>query len=96
MKFVDDTNIIGWFSNNDESSYREEINNLAVWCTENNVLVSVNKTKELIVDFRKKEAKTHTPVYISGAKMEQVNSFKSLGIKVSSQRTCPGCQTSPS
>ncbi len=55
------------FQKNDEFSYREEINHLAEWCTENNLLLNVSKTKELIVDFRKKEAKTHNPVYISGA-----------------------------
>ncbi|ONI45395.1 hypothetical protein AN641_04260 [Candidatus Epulonipiscioides gigas] len=62
MKFADDTTIIGQISNNDEFSYREEINHLAEWCTENNLLLNVSKTKELIVDFRKKEAKTHKPV----------------------------------
>ena len=30
----------------------------------------------------KKEAKTHIPVYISGAEVEQVNSFKFLGISI--------------
>ncbi len=32
-------------------------------------------TKELIVDFRKTEAKTHNSVYIGGAEVEQVDSF---------------------
>ncbi len=40
------------------------------------------KTKELIIDFRKKETKTNTPVYISGAEVEQVNSFMFLGISI--------------
>ncbi len=44
------------------SSYREEINSLAGWFTENNLLLNISKTKELIVDFRKKKAKTQTPV----------------------------------
>ena len=37
------------------------------------LLFSVSKTKELVVEFRKKEAKTHTAVYMSGAEVEQVN-----------------------
>ncbi len=81
MKFADDTTIIGWISNNDEFSYREEIIHLAK-CTESNLLLNVSKTKELIVDFRKKEAKTHNPVYINGAEVEQVSSFKFLGINI--------------
>ncbi len=71
VKFADDTTIIGQITNNDETSYRGEINNLAEWCTENNLLLNVSKTKELINDFRKKEVITHTPVYISGGKVEQ-------------------------
>ncbi len=39
---------IGQISNNDETSYREEINSLAEWCTESNLLLNVSKTKELI------------------------------------------------
>ena len=81
VKFADDTTI-SRFSNYDESSYWEEISSLAEWCTENNLLLNVNKTKRLIVDFRKKKAKTHTPVYISGAEVEQVNSFRFLGINI--------------
>ncbi len=47
VKFADDTTIIGQITNNDENSYWEEINNLAEWCTENNLLLSINKIKEL-------------------------------------------------
>ncbi len=82
VRFADDTTIIGRISSNDEFSYREEINHLAEWCTENNLLLNVSKTKELIVDFRKKEAKTHKPVYINGAEVEQVSSLKFLGINI--------------
>ncbi len=39
VKSMDDTTIIGQITNNDETSYREEINNLAGWCTENNLLL---------------------------------------------------------
>ncbi len=45
-------------------------------------LLNVSNTKELITDFREKEAKTHTPVYSSGAEKKQVNSFRFLGINI--------------
>ncbi len=48
----------------------------------NNLLLNVGKTTELIIDFGKKEERTHTPVYISGAEVEQVNSFRFLGISI--------------
>lgn len=44
-------------SSADESSYPEEINNLAESCRVNDVLLDVNKTKELIVYLR--TAETH-------------------------------------
>ena len=68
-------------------SYQEKINNFAEWCTENNLLLNVNKSKELIVHFRKKEAKTHPPVYISGAEIEQLNSCMFLGINIMDNRS---------
>ena len=46
------------------------------------LLLNDNKSKELIFDFGTKKAKTHTTVYISGAELEQVNSFMFLGINV--------------
>ena len=61
MKFTDDTTITIQISNN-ETQYQEEINSLAEWCTENNPLLKVSKTKELTVDFQRKEANTHAPV----------------------------------
>ncbi len=49
------------------------------WCTDNNLLLNISKTMKLIVE-RKKEAKTHSCVCISGAKVKQVNGFRLLGI----------------
>ncbi len=56
------------------------------WCKENNLLLNVSKTKELIV--RKKERKTHNPVYISGAEVEQVNSFRFLRVSITKNLSC--------
>ncbi len=65
---MDDTTLFSWVTN--KSSYLEEINNLAERCTENNLLLNVSKTEELIVDFRKKKANIHAPFHISGAEVE--------------------------
>ncbi len=56
---------------------------------ENNILPNISKTKELIVDFKKREAKTHTPFYISGAEVVQVNSFRFLEIRIKNMQACP-------
>jgi hypothetical protein len=55
IKFADDTTLVGLIPNNDETAYREEVRTLGVWCQENNVTLNVNKTKEMIVDFRKQQ-----------------------------------------
>lgn len=36
---------------NSQSAYREEVDHLAMWCNETNLLLNTNKTKELILDF---------------------------------------------
>lgn len=54
-----------YITNNDEGSCQQEVNSLAERCTETSLLLC--KTKELIVYFRKKGAKTYTPIHIRGA-----------------------------
>lgn len=76
------TTVIGLIKDNDESAYREEVDRLVVWCDENNLLLNTNKTKELIMDFRRK-ADTHSPFHINGAAVERATSFKFLGIRIS-------------
>jgi hypothetical protein len=54
---------------------------LEVWCQENNLSPDVNKTKELIVDFRKQQ-REHPPIHIDGAAVEKVESFKFLCVHI--------------
>ena len=56
IKFADDTTVVSLITENDETAYREEIRDLAVWCQDNNLSLNVSKTKELIVDYRKRRA----------------------------------------
>jgi hypothetical protein len=51
------------------------------WCHDNNLSLSVSKTKELIVDFRKKR-REHGPVHINGTAVERVTSFKFLDVHI--------------
>ncbi|KAK0142660.1 RNA-directed DNA polymerase from mobile element jockey [Merluccius polli] len=87
IKFADDTTVIGLITNNDESDYRAEVQHLAVWCADNNLLLNTSKTKELIVDFRKKKGETHNPIHINGMAVERVSSFKFLGTYISENLT---------
>ena len=54
LKFADNTTVVGLVTNNDEMAYREEVGTLTAWCLVNNRSLNVSKTKELIVDFRRK------------------------------------------
>uniref|UniRef100_A0A8L0DMF9 Reverse transcriptase domain-containing protein n=1 Tax=Oncorhynchus mykiss TaxID=8022 RepID=A0A8L0DMF9_ONCMY len=81
IKFADDTTVVGLITNNDETAYREEVRALGVWCQENNLTLNVNKTKEMIVDFRKQQ-REHSPIHIDGTVVERVSSFKFLGIHI--------------
>ena len=64
IKFAADTTLVGLITNNDETAYREEMRTLVVWCQQNNLSVNINKTKDIIVDFRKK-AKAAPPLSTS-------------------------------
>jgi hypothetical protein len=53
--FADNTTVLGLITDNDETAYREEVRELAVWCQDNNLSLNVSQTKELIVDYRKRK-----------------------------------------
>ena len=48
--------VVVLFTNNDKTAYREEVRDLAVWCQDNILSLDVIKTKEMIVDYRKRRA----------------------------------------
>jgi hypothetical protein len=86
FKFADDTTVLGLITNNNETAYREEVRDLAVLCQDNNLSLNVIKTKEMIVDYRKKRTE-HTPILIDGAAVEQVESLKFLGVHITNKLT---------
>ncbi len=49
--------------------------------------LNVSKTKELIVDFRKRQQRPYTPLMVSGTPVERVSSFKYLGVNISKDLT---------
>ena len=66
--------MVGLITDNDQTAYKE-VSDLAVWCQGNNLSLSMIKTKEMIVDYRKKRTE-HSPILINRAAVEQVESFK--------------------
>ncbi len=87
IKFADDTVVLGLISNNDETAYLDEVERLTSWCQDNCLSLNGSKTKELIVDFRKRHLLPYTPLMISGTPVERVSSFKYLGVNISEDLT---------
>ncbi|KAK1787340.1 hypothetical protein P4O66_002839 [Electrophorus voltai] len=86
IKFADDTTVVGLISNDDDLAYKEEVNQLVVWCDNNNLSLKVNKTKEIIVNFRRKHT-VHTPLAIHGTAVALVRSIKFLGVHITDDLT---------
>jgi hypothetical protein len=79
IKFAGDTTVEGLITN--EMAYREEMRALEEWCQDNNLTLNFNKTKEMIVDFRKQQ-REHPPIHIDGTVVEKVESFMFLGVHI--------------
>ncbi|KAI2646527.1 putative RNA-directed DNA polymerase from transposon BS [Labeo rohita] len=76
LKFADDTTVIGLIRDGDESAYRQEVEQLSLWCSHNNLELNTLKTVEMTVDFRRSPALT--PLTIMNSTVAVVDSFKFL------------------
>jgi hypothetical protein len=84
IKLANDITVVGLITNNDETAYREEVRDLAVWCQDNNLSLNVIKTKEMIVDYRKRRTE-HAPLLIDRVVVEQVESFQFLSVHITNK-----------
>ncbi|KAI4905611.1 hypothetical protein NFI96_003219 [Prochilodus magdalenae] len=87
IKFADDTTVIGLITGGDETAYRREVAELVDWCGYNNLSLNTDKTKEMIVDPRRRRRELHTPLFIGGTEVERVKTFKFLGVHISEDLT---------
>ena len=78
IKFSDDTTVVGLITdNNDETAYREEVRDLAVWCQYNHLSLNVIRTKKMIVDYRKRGLST-SPFSSTGLQWSRLRASRSL------------------
>ena len=79
IKFSDDSAIID-LSNNDEH-YFSQVAKFVKWCEDNFLTLNVKKTKEMLIDFRRKS--TEIPVLnINDEQVERVQCYKYLGVMI--------------
>ena len=78
MKFADDTTVSGFIINNDKVLYRTQVDDTVESGDENDLILNVPKTKEMIIDFCKNKLPIE-PIVIKGIPVEQVDAFKLLG-----------------
>ena len=54
------------------------------WCDGNHLQLNTGKTKELVVDFRRRKS-TPIPVSINGEEVEMVDTYKFLGVHLNNK-----------
>ncbi len=82
LKFADDTTLIGLIQDGDESAYRQEVKELSVWCSLNNLELNTLKTVEMIMDFRRNPPAL-PPLTIMNSTVTTVESFRFLATTIS-------------
>ncbi len=82
LKFADDTTLIGLIQNGDKSAYRQEVKELSVWCSLNNLELNTLKTVEIIVNFRSNPPAL-PPLTILNSSVTAVESVRFLGTTIS-------------
>jgi hypothetical protein len=63
-----------------------------VWCQDNNLSLNVIKIKEMIMYYRKRRGE-HGPILIDRDILEQVESFKFLGVHITNKLSW--CKNTP-
>ena len=84
QRFSDDSAVVGCISSGQESEYRQLVDNFVDRCNQNHLLLNVNKTKEMVVDFRRTTVSTR-PLKIMGEEVEVVEDYKYLGVHLNNR-----------
>ncbi|TWW54864.1 hypothetical protein D4764_0100900 [Takifugu flavidus] len=80
QKFSDDSTTVGLITDGDDGEYRGLIQDFVDWSLRNNLLINASKTKELLVDFRRRKNPLPSPVNILGTDIDVVMPYKYIGV----------------
>lgn len=81
QKYSDDTVIVGCIKDGREEEYRSLVEDFTRWSRSNHLQLNTSKTKEMVVDFRRKKSHLQ-PVSINGVDVEVVRTYKYLGLQL--------------
>ena len=62
-----------------EEEYRGVVESFNEWCATNHLHINSTKTKELVMDFRRRKS-APTPISINGVTVDVVQDYKYLGV----------------
>jgi len=86
VKYADDAAGAGLIEKGDETAYRNMVDRLVSMCDEDELELNVNKTKEMVIDFRK-DPPPLAPLVIKGSEVTIVPEYDYLGTRVTHQLT---------
>jgi len=84
QKYSDDSAVVGCIRDGREEEYRAVVSDFVKWADENHLRLNVAKTREMVVDFRRK-ATAPTPLSVLGVDVDMVEEYKYLGVSIDSR-----------
>ena len=82
QKFSDDSAIVGCIRGGEEGEYRALVDKFVEWSEQNHLRLNVNKTREMVIDFGRKNRMPPQPLQIRGEVVEEVEDYKYLGVVI--------------
>lgn len=76
LKFADDTRVICFIQDGNELAYRQEVDRLVLWCSQNHLELNPLKTVEMTVDFKRHPA--HLPPFTILNTVPALDNFRFL------------------
>ena len=80
QKFSDDSAVVGCIRDGREEEYRALVGDFVEWTGRNHLLLNVAKTREMVIDFRRKRTSPPLPLCILGEDVAIVEDYKYLGV----------------
>jgi len=93
QKFSDDSTVVGCIREGEAGEYRTLVDNFVEWSEQNHLRLNVSKTREMVINFRRKKTPSQ-PLRIRGQVVEEVEDYKiirkagsALGLRLESFET---------